>query len=86
MDDVQRDDQMRNWTQAAPEDEQVQHVDEVMWGVWFMLDDLGPPEAMFGQEEAAIIFAAQANRPEWHVGPCVVDIRHRNNADVPERA
>lgn len=86
MDDVSRDDEMRQWVETAPDEEAVEHEREVMWGVWFNLDDIAPPAAMFSSEGDAKAFAVQSNRPEWDVSPCVVSMKTRNSVDVPGRS
>lgn len=85
MDDVTRDEQVRAWVEAGPDDEVLEYEGEVMWGVWFNLDDEGPPVAMFGAEEDADAYAKGRNRPEWNVSPCLVEMKTRNHYDVPKR-
>lgn len=84
MNDVKRDKQLCEWIRAGPEMEMQDHDGVVMWGVWFNLEDNGPPWALFASEAAAKGYAAMADRQEWDISPCIVGVKTRNNYDVPE--
>lgn len=84
MNDVKRDEQLREWINAGPESEIEAHADGIMWGVFFNLNDNGPPHALFSSEDAAKGYAAMCDRQEWDISPCIVGLKTRNNYDVPE--
>jgi hypothetical protein len=85
MHDVTRDDQMRQWVNAGPADCTPEHTDVVMWGVWFDVngDEYKPPDAMFGLEEEARLFAEQSGEREYAVSPCVVSLKTRDDFRIP---
>lgn len=58
----------------------------VMWGVWFKVDDdeYRPPTALFGREEEAKAFATLMHAREWDISPCIVDLKTRDDFEIPE--
>lgn len=85
MHDVKRDEQMRRWVNAGPEDCTPVHENVVMWGIWFDVngDEYKPPAAMFGTEEDANEYAKSRNHNEWAVSPCVVSLKTRDDFRIP---
>jgi len=84
MNDTKRDEQMRQWIGEAPEGELETYDAVVMWGVWVNIDDATPPHAMFSSEAEADGYAALLDRQEWTVAPVVLDLKTRNNFDIPD--
>ncbi|HEX5913885.1 MAG TPA: hypothetical protein VFY54_12215 [Rubrobacter sp.] len=88
MNDVERDEQLRKWVRAAPEELAQKYENELMWGVWLSPDneDAPPPDALFGSEEEAREFVAWKSPRECDISPCVVGLEARNDYDIPEAA
>lgn len=84
MQTTTRAEQLRQWVRAATEHDLLEHEDEVMWGATFNLEDTSTaPVAFFATEEEAKAYTVLSGRPEWHIGPYVLQIRGRDDFDVP---
>ena len=85
MHDVKRDEQLRKWINAGPEDATPVHEDEIMWGVWFNVngDEHKPPVALFRTEAEAIAFTVLMHAREWAISPCIVDLKTRDDCFIP---
>lgn len=77
------------WVMDGADNDRYLHEEEVYWGV-FVVDatDLSPL-AMFRSEEdanqhARLLAHGPENNTEYDVSPCVVDIAHRDNFEVPK--
>jgi hypothetical protein len=84
----EREDRIRQWThEGAGKDTEVWE-DTVYWGFWRGVggDTTPMPMAIFQTEEQAEAFAELfcPGNEDIHVGPVVLDIRARDNFEVPK--
>lgn len=86
-----RDRRIVAWMHIAVGDDEhdlYRHEQEVYWGVFVVDASDTQPIAMFSDEadadQYALILIHRGTNTEYAVSPCVVDIMHRDNFEVPE--
>lgn len=84
-----REQRIVRWVKDGTDSDRYAHEEEVYWGV-FIVDSVDArPLAMFRSEMHANQHARFLSRnpdsnTEYDVSPCVVDIAHRDNFEVPK--
>lgn len=84
-----REQRIFNWVTKPGVHDRYTHKGEVFWGVFIVDSSSTAPIAMFNTEDAADMWAADLaadpdSNTEYDVSPCVVDISHRDNFQVPK--
>lgn len=76
------------WVNVGTDSDRYLHEEELYWGVFVVDASDTSPVAMFRDEVDAIQHArllehAPDTNTEYDVSPCVVDVAHRDNFEVP---
>lgn len=83
-----REQRIIRWLRISDDGDRYTHEEELFWGVFIVDGPSTLPIAMFNTEDAADAWASdlasdEDSNTEYDVSPCLVDIAHRDNFEVP---